>query len=98
MTDSEVRLVSRRGNPYKSFSPLCEAMRCQVHCEAILDGEIVYLDAEGRPQFYDLLRRRGYPVFYAFDLLALHGEDLRNLPLIERKRMLRTIIPEPPPQ
>ena len=45
-----------------------------------LDGEIVCLAAEGRPQFYDLLRHRGDPVFYAFDLLWLDGEDLRPLP------------------
>jgi len=29
----------------------------------VLDGEIVVLDENGKPQFYDLLRRRGDPVF-----------------------------------
>ncbi len=62
----------------------------------MLDGEIVCLDAEGRPQFYDLLRRRETPVFYAFDVLWLDGEDVRSLPLIERKRMLRDIVPNQP--
>jgi bifunctional non-homologous end joining protein LigD len=64
----------------------------------VLDGEIVILDAEGRPQFYDLFRRRGHgdPVFYAFDVLWLHGQDLRARPLIERKLLLRSIIPEQP--
>jgi bifunctional non-homologous end joining protein LigD len=58
----------------------------------------VILDAEGRPQFYDLFRRRGRgePVFYVFDLLWLDGQDLRARPLIERKRLLRSIIPEQP--
>jgi bifunctional non-homologous end joining protein LigD len=35
-------------------------------------------------------------VFYAFDLLWLDGEDLRSRPLIERKRLLREIVPEQP--
>ena len=54
------------------------------------------LDADGRPRFYDLLRRRGEPVYYVFDLLWLDGKDLRSRPLIERKRLLRRIIPEQP--
>jgi ATP-dependent DNA ligase len=36
---------------------------------AVLDGEIVTLDENGRPKSYDLLRRRGAPSFYAFDCL-----------------------------
>jgi len=56
----------------------------------------VWLDANGRPQFYDLLRRRGASVFYAFDLLWLDGKDVRSRPLIERKRLLRSIVPGQP--
>jgi bifunctional non-homologous end joining protein LigD len=88
------RLVSMRGNVYRSFPRLCEGIRDEVKCEAVLDGEIVCLDKEGRPQFYELLRRRGEPVFYVFDLLWINGEDLRERPLIERKRMLRSLVPE----
>src|SRR5690242_13378002 len=47
------------------------------------------------PQFYELLRRRGHPVFYVFDILWLAGEALRSRPLIERKRILRRIVPKP---
>jgi bifunctional non-homologous end joining protein LigD len=36
------------------------------------------------------------PVFYAFDVLWLDGEDMRSRPLIERKLLLRSIIPEQP--
>ena len=94
----ETRLVSRRGNVYKSFPDLCAAIHIEMDCEAVLDGEIVCLDCEGRPHFYELLRRRGHaePVFYAFDLLWLDGEDLRPRPLIERKRLLRSIVPGQP--
>lgn len=52
----ETRLVSRKGNVYKSFPDLCAAIHSDLDREAVLDGEIVILDSEGRPQFYDLLR------------------------------------------
>jgi hypothetical protein len=47
----------------------------------------------GQPQFYDLMFRRAQPVFYAFDLLWLDADDLRELPLLERKRRLRRVVP-----
>src|SRR6202035_5583390 len=40
----------------------------------------------------ELLFRRGCPIFYAFDLLYLNGRDVRQLPLIERKEKLRSLI------
>jgi hypothetical protein len=40
------QLVSRNGNRFKSFGPLCEAIRQQIAGEAILDGEIVCLDGD----------------------------------------------------
>ena len=45
---------------------------------AILDGEVVCLDSRGVSQFNQLLSQRSQPIFYAFDLLYLDGEDLRN--------------------
>ena len=60
---------------------------------AIIDWEIVYLGASGKPQFYSLLRRRSPQHFVAFDSLWLDGKDLRALPLLERKRILRTVVP-----
>jgi len=44
--------------------------------------------------FSSALFRRGTPIFCVFDLLYLDGEDVRERPLIERKRMLRRIVPE----
>jgi ATP-dependent DNA ligase len=89
-------LVSRRGNVYKRFTELAAAIHIQLDCEAVLDGEIVCLDENGRPQFYDLPRRRGAPVLYAFEVLWLDGNDVRSRPLAERKRLLRSIVPEQP--
>src|SRR5438552_7818780 len=56
-------------------------------------GEIVSLDAQGRPQFEDLMFRRGELFFVAFDALWLDREDLRGKPLIDRKRALRRVVP-----
>ena len=60
-----------------------------------LDGEIVHIYSDGKPLFHDLMRRRSPQHFYAFDLLWLNGRDLRELPLIERKRLLRTLVCSP---
>ena len=58
----------------------------------MLDGEIACVDEWGRPVFRDLLFRRRQCVFIAFDLLYLNGKDLRTLPLIERKAMLKKLL------
>src|SRR6266699_5518831 len=58
---------------------------------AVLDGEIVCLDRKGRPQFKDLLFRRGVPCFFAFDLLY-DGKDRRRDALVDRKLELRRMI------
>ena len=96
VNEHATRLVSRKGNIYKSFPDLCAAIHIDMDCEAVLDGEIVCLDGKGRPQFYELMRRRSATAFYAFDVLWVDGKDVRALPLIERKRILRTIVPEQP--
>ena len=84
------RLVSRKGNAYESFETLRLQLGTLGH-SAVIDGEISLLDHHGRPQFYDLLRGRGAPIFYAFDCLWLDGRDLRNLPLIVRKGVLEGV-------
>jgi len=58
----------------------------------VLDGEIACVDEFGRPVFRDLLFRRRDCVFIAFDLLHLNGKDLRTLPLIQRKTMLKKLL------
>jgi bifunctional non-homologous end joining protein LigD len=85
-------LVSRRKYSYKSFDSLKTALAKLKATDAILDGEIVCLDREGRSQFNQLLYRRGEPVFYCFDLLWLNGQDMRRHPLIERKKRLHKLI------
>ena len=92
LEDGRCRLVSRHRNVYKSFETLRDALAGLRAENAILDGEIVCLDANGYSQFKELLYRRGRAVFFAFDLVWLDGVDLRQVPLIERKKKLLKLI------
>ena len=90
------RLVSRKQIQYKRFASLRGVMATLPVQNAILDGELVCLDSDGRSQFMELMRRRRQDVcYYAFDLLWADG-DLRQLPLLERKRQLRQLIRHKP--
>jgi bifunctional non-homologous end joining protein LigD len=87
-------LISRNGNIFKSWPRLGEEIAHAVRAQdAVLDGEICCLEQDGTSNFRNLLFRREWPYFIAFDLLALEGENLRGLPLLERKRRLRRIMP-----
>ena len=105
-----VRLLSRNRNTFKSFPELCEGLARDLKGRrCVLDGEIVCLDADGKPQFRDLLFRRAEPLFYAFDILwdehaksddeqeqrrFRNGEEIRYLPLIDRKLRLHAVVPK----
>jgi bifunctional non-homologous end joining protein LigD len=85
---------SRRDFRFDRFDELCSRVaRVLGAREVILDGEIVALDRKGKPVFRDLLRGEGFLAFAAFDLLWLDGDDLRPLPLAERKRRLTDLLP-----
>jgi bifunctional non-homologous end joining protein LigD len=87
------RLISRKQNQFKSFSPLAASVAKLKVQNAIIDGEVVCLDKDGKSVFLDLMRRRkADAILYCFDLLWLNNEDLRNLPLVERKLRLRQLI------
>ena len=94
VSDGKAELVSRRGHVYQAWPGLCDAIgRDLAGHQAVLDGELVCLDEKGRPVFQDLLYRRRRPVYIAFDLLYLDGEDLREASLLERKAFLARLIP-----
>ena len=94
---SACRLVSRNRNAFKTFELLAQAIAQDLSgWSVILDGEIVRPGPDGRPMFYELMRWRGPFCFYAFDLLWLDGRDLRDKPLLERKALLRKLLPRCP--
>ena len=108
LTEGEVKLLTRRGNDANaSFPEIVKAVAALPYRHVILDGEVIAADENGRPSFQRLQQRARFlrpaelrraslenPVtFYAFDLIAFEDRDLRGLPLIERKRLLRDVLP-----
>ena len=73
-----------------------------VSDDCIIDGEVVALDHNGAPDFAALQAalsegRSKDLTYFAFDLLYAEGEDLRRLPLTERKKRLQQLVePEQP--
>ena len=94
----EARIITRNGKDWTHrFEGLAAALR-GLSCEsAVLDGEVVALDARGLSRFQLLQNAAsgtpaGPPVLYAFDLLELDGRDLRNEPIEERKAELERLV------
>jgi len=87
--NGEAKLVSRNLKSLR-FESLRASLAKLPVTNAILDGEIVCLDANGVSQFNWLLsgRRSGQAIFYAFDLLWLDDADLRRTPLLETGKVL----------
>lgn len=94
-----VRVVSRNEKNLTHAYPSVTAAAQRLHAErAVVDGEIVAVDADGRPSFQALQHRgarAGHAiVFYAFDLLHLDGTDLTGAPLVDRRARLPAVLDE----
>jgi bifunctional non-homologous end joining protein LigD len=95
--DGDVSLYTRNKiSLNRKFSLVADSLR-KLRYEAILDGEIVVVDDEGRPDFQMLQNYQksgeGHLIYYVFDLLFFRGHDLTGLPLLRRKELLRKILP-----
>ena len=90
---SGVRLLSRTDRDMSAqFPELVAALEAEPSADFVLDGEIVAFDRRGVTSFSRLQRRgreRVAVYLYVFDLLRHEGEDLRELPVRERKARLR---------
>ncbi|WP_405282659.1 DNA ligase D [Gaopeijia maritima] len=107
-TGGGATLWSRNGNDLTgTFPEIAQAVRALPYPGLVLDGEVVVHDAQGMPSF-SLLQKRGRltkrpdvaaaavqlpATYYAFDLLDFGGLDLRGVPLVDRKRILRELLP-----
>ena len=90
----DVRLYSRNKLPLgESFPTVVEALDKLPDEDFVLDGEIVAVVGGDAAGFEGLQQRTARtPIhYYVFDVLSLHGDDVRPLPLLERKRLLRSI-------
>jgi bifunctional non-homologous end joining protein LigD len=103
--DGELTLRARSGSDITKRYPELAALPRSVSArDALLDGEIVALDATGHSNFGRLQERMHVrapgerliaqtpAVFFAFDLVYCDGFDLRGSPLIERKQLLQRIL------
>jgi bifunctional non-homologous end joining protein LigD len=94
--DGEAALRTRKGLDWtRKFATIAEA--CASLPDCIIDGEIVALDEHGAPDFAALQaalsdEKTGRLIFFVFDLLFAAGEDLRPLPLSERKERLQAFL------
>jgi len=86
-----ITLFSRRGNVLNHRFPALARAFEFLPDNTMLDGEVVALDGQGRPSFSALQNygpRLKSVYFYAFDLLAYEGKDLRKLALSQRRMLL----------
>jgi bifunctional non-homologous end joining protein LigD len=94
-----VTLYSRNGLVVSdNYKPIAQALE-KVRHDCVIDGELVAFDAHGISGFQLLqnaLRSTTNLHYCVFDLMALDGKDLRGLPLVERKKRLRTVLPKSP--
>jgi bifunctional non-homologous end joining protein LigD len=103
----KVRLVSRNQNDMTALYPELGDLPTYIRAkQAVIDGEVVATDDEGRPSFSLMQQRTGIrhgrfkapgrkdvPVlYYAFDLIHLDGYDLHKVNLEERKQLLANIV------
>jgi bifunctional non-homologous end joining protein LigD len=94
--DSDARLKTRKGLDWtEKFEAI--AKEGGALPDALIDGEIVALNHNGAPDFSTLQAaisdgKTDQLIFYAFDLLFADGEDLRRLPLGERKARLKQLL------
>jgi bifunctional non-homologous end joining protein LigD len=96
--NKKVNLKSRNDKSFnEKFPPVVEALE-QWNTHAVVDGEIVVLDTDGKTNFSALQNWQseddGELYYYVFDILWYEGKDLMALPLEERRTVLRSIIPE----
>lgn len=99
---------TRHGTPCLDRFP--ELQKLELPHEVVLDGELIVTDDRGHPDFESVMSRfqttnrrkidslmEALPVEYCvFDVLAIDGQDITHLPLLERKQILREVIKEQP--
>jgi len=93
----KVSLVSRNKKEFtEKYEPVASALAA-LGINAVFDGEIVAVNEKGLADFQSLQNWQNTPVqlqYFIFDILWKDGYDLTSLPLLERKMILRSLIPE----
>lgn len=100
---NHARLMTRNGQDYtgKFYRAAQSLVELAAGRAMVLDGEMTVTDTSGKTNFQALQdymkdRQGGSLTYILFDLLALDGEDFRNYPLMERKRVLEELLVHAP--
>jgi len=98
VVNGKIELYSRNNISFKErYTSVAQALQ-DLNNDVVVDGEIVSLDENGFSRFQYLQNwqseQQGELVYYIFDLLWIDGHDLTSLPLLERKKILKQIIPD----
>lgn len=92
----DVELRSRNYKMLNEVFPSVTETLERIPYDVILDGEVAALDDSGRPRFELIKKNLGEAKnirYFVFDILYLNGFDISHLPLIERKKILKKILP-----
>jgi bifunctional non-homologous end joining protein LigD len=97
--ESKVEIRSRNDKDLTRMYPNVAAVGRRLNADrAVIDGEIVAVDEEGRPSFQALQHRSSHPkhkiLFFAFDVLHLNGRDMTRKPLERRRSELQKVVTE----
>jgi bifunctional non-homologous end joining protein LigD len=91
------RLYSRNGLSFSKDYPMVDDAVKAIRRRMVLDGEIVAFNEKGNPEFQLLQNARNNGaqlLYYVFDLLYLDGKSVEHLPTLERKALLKKVLPE----
>lgn len=98
MKNGKIELKSRNDKSFnEKFYPVYDTLK-SIAINAILDGEIIVLEKNGTANFAALQNWRseadGDLVYYVFDILWYDGKDLKGLSLLDRKAILKEVMPQ----
>ena len=98
MNKKGTELLSRNNKSFnEKFYPIHDALK-KTGLNAVLDGEVIVADDKGMANFGNLQNWRseadGTLLYYVFDILWYEGQDLTQLPLTERRVILKSILPQ----
>jgi bifunctional non-homologous end joining protein LigD len=92
----QVSLCSKNNNSFnKRFSSIKAELE-GMKLNAVLDGEVVKLNEDGSPNFSNIIspHEKGLVVYYVFDILWSNDRNVLDLPLHQRRQLLKSILPK----
>ena len=98
ISKKEIKLYSRNGLSFREDYPAVYEELKKIKKDVVLDGEIVALDSEGKPAF-QLIQQYAQDqsvvlCYYVFDCLYVNGKSIEDRPLLERKQILKPLLPD----